>query len=232
MDRLIAEKQTKTEEKIETVAEVETSVEELAQTEQTEIIEDQMTENDKYLASFENMTLAEFRKREEEKKLEQFEQEKEELIQKQYEEKEVQPEPKKIEKQEVSQKIIEKPNYDLIQENTKIVKLTKTEKQKKKLSKKKLSLFLSLAMGISAVICLTNIIIIDHMSANLANLEYEYYEVNLPRYLKNIADLDSAKKGMEFVETYPEDILDAGQAGQKTNWFDKLCNFFSGLFGG
>lgn len=235
MDRLIAEVETKTEEKIETEVQVDEAVQEseIAVTEESEISEQAQTENSKYLSSFENMTLADFKKKEEEKKLQEFQQEKEVLIQKQYEEKpEEKPQPKKEEKQEVSQKIIEKPNYDLLQENTKIVKLTKNEKPKKKMSKKKLSLFLSLALGISAVICLTNVIIIDHMSANLSNIEYEYYDVNLPRYLKNIADLDSAKKGMEFVETYPEDILDAGQAGEQTNWFDKLCNFFSGLFGG
>ena len=44
--------------------------------------------------------------------------------------------------------------------------------------------------------------------------------------------IDTTKKGMEFIETFPEEEFDAGEAGKKSNWFDKLCNFFSGLFGG
>lgn len=93
-------------------------------------------------------------------------------------------------------------------------------------------MFLSIALGISAIICVSNVIAIDQMSSNLAGIEYELYEVNLPKYLKDIADLDTTKKGMEFIETFPEEEFDAGEAGKKSNWFDKLCNFFSGLFGG
>ncbi len=239
MDRLVAEKETITEEKIETKTaqqfeeKVETVV---AQTEEVE------TENAKYLNSFENLTVADFIKQEKEKELKQFELEKEKLIQKQFEKKEEkkqeivaeekQSEPEKKEKQEVSQKIIEKPNYDLISENSKIVKLTRNEKPKKKTSKKKLSLILSLVLAVSAIICISNVVAIEHMSSNLASVEHELYDVNLPKYLKDIADLDTTKKGMEFIETYPDEKFDAGSAGHKSNWFDKLCNFLSGLFGG
>ena len=232
MDRLVAEVETKTEEKIETEVAVETQEQTEVETVSQETVAAPVTENSKYLNSFENMTVADFKKQEEKKMLEEFEVEKEQLIQKQYEKLEEAPEPEKEKKQEVSQKIIEKPNYDFIQENDKVVTLSKKEKAKKKTSKKRLSLFLSLALGISAIICISNVIAIDHMSSNLAGLEYELYEVNLPKYLKDIADLDTTKKGMEFIETYPEDIYDAGESGQKTNWFDKVCNFFSGLFGG
>lgn len=242
MDRLTAETETEeetevaTEEKVETAVEevetqTETKPEESSASEEVEA-EPTVSQNSIYLHSFEDMTVADFLKKEEEEKAKQFEKEKEKLIQQQYEKK---PEPKKEEKEEkkeVSQKIIEKPNYDFLQEDSKIVKLSKKEKPKKKAGKKKLSLFLSIALGISAVICLTNVIVIDHLSNKLSNLEYDLYEVNLPQYLKNIADLDSTKKGMEFIETYPEDNFDAGEAGQKSNWFDKFCNFLSGLFGG
>lgn len=220
MDRLVAEVETKTEEKKKTQVAAPQAQPEV----ETAESETQTSENAKYLDSFENMTVADFRKQEEKRRLEEFEVEKEQLIKEQYE--------KKEEKQEVSQKIIEKPNYDFIQENDKVVKLSRKEKAKKKPSRKKLSLFLALALGISAIICVSNVIAIDHMSSNLAEIEYELYEVNLPKYLKDIANLDTTKKGMEFLETYPEEVFDAGQAGQKSNWFDKLCNFFSGLFGG
>lgn len=231
MDRLVAEAETKTEEKVET----EVAVETLEMTEapnSSEETESGLTENSKYLNSFENMTVADFKKQEEKKRLAEFEKEKETLIQNQYKQEEEMPQPEKEKKQEVSQKIIEKPNYDFIQENDKIVKLSKKEKPKKKSSKKKLSLILSVVLGIAAIICIGNVIAIDHMSSNLAGIEHELYEVNLPKYLKDIANLDTTKKGMEFIETYPEDIFDAGEAGHKTNWFDKFCNFFSGLFGG
>ena len=231
MDRLVAEVETKTEEKIETEVAVETEVE--AQSEANEVgqeTESQLTENSKYLNSFEDMTIAEFKKQEEDKRLAAFEAEKEKLIEKQYEKEEEKPQPEK--EQEVSQKIIEKPNYDFIQENDKIVKLSRKEQAKKKPVKKRLGLFLSIALGISAIICISNVIAIDYMASNLAEIEHDLYEVNLPKYLKDIADLDTTKKGMEFVETYPDDIFDAGEAGRRSNWFDKFCNFLSGLFGG
>ena len=37
---------------------------------------------------------------------------------------------------------------------------------------------------------------------------------------------------MEMIETYPEDMLDAGDLGKVSNWFDRLCNFIVGMFGG
>ena len=181
------------------------------------------------------MTVADFKKQEEEKRIKEFQLEKEKLIEKQFEKKEAPQQEQKEEKafkQEVSQNIIEKPNYDFIQESDKVVKLSRKENAKKKPRKKRLSLFLSIALGISAIICVSNVIAIDQMSSNLASIEYELYEVNLPKYLKDIADLDTTKKGMEFIETFPEEEFDAGEAGKKSNWFDKLCNFFSGLFGG
>lgn len=254
MDRLVAEKQTMTEQKVETETAKETEVKAEAQTEeQTDVqsatqeteseqkqeidteqtAEEPSTENERYLNSLENITIADYMKREEDKRVEQFEAEKDALVKQQYEKTtESEPEPATEKKQEVSQNIIDKPNYDFIQENEKIVKLSKKEKVKKKPERKRLSLFLSIALGISAIICISNIVAIDQMSSNLAGIEHEFYDVNLPKYLKDIADLDTTKKGMEFVETYPDEEFDAGESGHESNWFDKLCNFLSGLFGG
>lgn len=230
MDRLIAEIEKKTEVKTQQEVAKETEMQVEVETQiQEEFV--QSTENEKYLNSFENMTVADFKRQEEEKRIKEFEAERQQLIEKQYEKAE-ETAPEKTQKQEVSQNIIEKPNYDFLQESDKVVKLSKREKGKKKPVKKRLSLVLAIALGFSAIFCLANVIAIDHMSSNLAQLEYELYEVNLPKYLKDIADLDTTKKGMEFIETYPDQEFDAGESGQKSNWFDKFCNFISGLFGG
>lgn len=241
MDKLVAERETEIKEKLEIEAEVQKASDTEAKITEAETpsVEAQRDSSlnlrTEYLNSLENITVADYKRKEEEKKLKEFEQEKELLIQKQFETVKKLPakETKEIEeRQEVSQNIIEKPNYDLIQENSKVVKLSKKQEKKKSSSKKRLSLVLSIVLGVASVICLSNIIAVEQMSANLSEIEYELYEVNLPKYLKNIADLDSAKKGMDFIETYPEDFLDAGEIGEKSNWFDKLCGFLSGLFGG
>lgn len=230
MDRLIVQTEKQKEEKI--VVETEEKIEEKPEEETSQVLSSDVSNGKtEYLASLEDITVADYLKKEEEKKLKEFEKEKEDLIQKQYEKEEAQEENSQEEKT-VSQNIIEKPNYDLIQENKKIVRLKKKQKEKKSPSKKKLSLILSITLGIASIICVSNIIAIDQMSSNLAGLEYELYEVNLPKYLNDIANLDTTKKGMDFIETYPEEVYDAGEEGQKTNWFDKVCDFLSGLFGG
>ena len=60
----------------------------------------------------------------------------------------------------------------------------------------------------------------------------ETYQLNLYRYLKNITKLDTTKQGMQFLETYPGDGESAGEVGKQTNWFDSLCNWLGGVFGG
>ena len=87
-------------------------------------------------------------------------------------------------------------------------------------------------LGIASVLCVTNVAILQNYSSSLSQLETEFYEVNLPKYLKDVANLDTTKKSMEFLDTYPEEINNAGELGTKTNWFDKFCNFLGGLFGG
>lgn len=191
--------------------------------EQKTQIEEEKTD---YLKSFENMTLADVKKRQQEEEDKNFQIEKNQLIQEQFASNE------KKEEKEVCQNVVEKPNYDLIQGNKKIIKIKRLQKEQEKPKKKKLTLVLSIVLGICSVIFVGNMIAIDNMSSNLTQLEHEYYDVNLPQYVKNITNLDSAKRSMEFVETYPEELVDAGQITQKTNWFDKFCDFMSGLFGG
>lgn len=127
--------------------------------------------------------------------------------------------------------IIEKPNYDFLQEPKTIKLSKKSEKAKKKRSSKKAGIVLACALAGSAVICVTNAVLIDQMSASYVQID-ETYKFNLAKYLKNINNLDATKKSMDFLETYPDDLLNAGDLGEKSNWFDRLCNFLGGLFGG
>lgn len=182
-----------------------------------------------YLKSLEDITIGDYKKKEEQEKAEQFKKEKETLIQQQFET-EIKPEK---EDQTANQNIIEKPNYDLIEDNKKIVKLgrKKQEKQKPAAKKKNWFLALAIAFGISATICVTNAVIIDNMQSSIVQLE-ETYELNLAKYLKNLAKLDSTKESMEIIPTYPDEFYEAGEIGEKSNWFDRICNFIGGIFGG
>lgn len=224
MEKLVAEREveTKTEKTTETkqlnIPKVEIKVQEKPPIVQTE-----------YLNSFDkNMTVADFKRQEEQKEAEKFKIEKEELIQEQFK-----PVVSKAKlQQEVSEKVIEKPNYDFIQENKKVIHLKNKVRHNKKSNKKLAGIALACALGVSAVIGVVNVVILDNMNAGYTQIHHEYYDINLPKYLKNLTKIDTTKKGLDLVETYPEELLDAGEVGKSSNWFDKLCGFFSGIFGG
>lgn len=220
MDKLIVEKEVEVQTKIENenAKNIDLKSEELSQ----DIVFEKPSHQTEYLNSLENLTVADIKRQQEKKEAEEFKKEKEVLIEKQFE--------KVEQKQEVCQNIIEKPNYDFIEEK-KVVKLKTNKIEKKKRNKKIAGIVLSCALGASAIICVTNAVIIDNMSANFTQID-ETYKLNLYKYLKNIANLDSTKKSMEVIETYPEEILDAGNNGLATNWFDRICNFINGFFGG
>lgn len=218
MDRLVLEKE----------AEVETKIENTQTEQQKDEIELKQEEvsKTKYLSSLENMTIADFKRKEEDAKLKSFEKEKEVLIAMQYE-----PQTEIKKEKQVFQNVIEKPNYDLIEENKKVVKFKSTQKLKKKPSKKAASIAIACALAFTAGIAVANCVIIENMNSSYIQID-ETYQLNLASYLRNISNLDQAQKGMEFIETYPEEMLDAGDTGKKSNWFDRLCNFIAGIFGG
>lgn len=181
-----------------------------------------------YLNSLDKLTIADIKRKEEEKRDEEFKIEKKVLLENQYQTNTV----KQAQlKQEESQKIIEKPNYDLIEQPKKFVKLKTNAEEKKKSKKKVAGIILACALGAGAIVCVSNAVIIDNMNSHLLQID-EQYNINLLKYLKNLTDLDSTKKSMEIIETYPEETLPAGQNSQKSNWFDKICNFIGGIFGG
>lgn len=192
MDRLIEEKAVESKEKI--VTEEETVVENEKVEEKEEKIVVQPDPPYSYVYSFENITIGDIRKEEEKKKAEQFKQEKQELLKEQFKET-----PPQEPQQDKSDKIIEKPNYDLLEDNKKIVKLTKQEKQKKVKKKKLAGLAIACALGASAIICVTNAVIIDNMNANYIQID-ETYKFNLSKYLRDIYNLDTTKKSMELFD--------------------------------
>lgn len=234
MDRLIVEKETekkevtanKTQETPSVSIKLKVKEEQKPQAQQT-------TLKTEYLNSLEDMTIGDIKRQEEKKEAEQFKIDKEILIQQQFENSENEKQPAKEQKPQakVSQNIIEKPNYDLIEENKKIVKLKKKAKAKNVNKKKVAGIALACALGASAVVCVTNTILIDNMNTQFIQID-ETYKLNLAKYLQNIYKLDTTKQSMEIIETYPDELLDAGDLGEYSNWFDKICSFLGGLFGG
>lgn len=226
MERLVAETEVKTETEVQVETEKEV-VETQQPVLQQEIVPEETPTAEyksEYLKSFEDMTLGDMINKEEVARQKELQKEKEQLIEQQYTQEEKQEE-----------KIIEKPNFDLIEPDKRVIKLRKKQAKtqpKERTKNKKFGLILAIGLGIASILCVTNVAILEHYSSSLSQLETEFYEVNLPKYLKDVANLDSTKKSMEFLDTYPEEINDAGELGTKTNWFDKFCNFWSRLFGG
>lgn len=133
--------------------------------------------------------------------------------------------------------VIETPNYDLLPElapekKKRVLKLEKAvEKQKpKSVSWLKRA---ALALGIGVTIALgvfTAVELSDSISAyNAAQSEYS---VNVATLMQKIASVDSGNKMSELVETFPEQLLRPGDFEEQSNWFDRVCNFLSGITGG
>lgn len=141
-----------------------------------------------------------------------------------------------------SSSIIEKPNYDFIEpltsdEAEKIYKIEKQEKVDKKSSKfgKRLRIALfSLVMAVCGIWGIANIVNINTVKSELDSLSNIYYNINLPSYLRNLAQLDAVNQdNMEnLFQTIPEEAQPPTQIEAKSNWFDRFCEFLAGLFGG
>lgn len=133
---------------------------------------------------------------------------------------------------------IDSPNYDFIEELTpqeaeKVYKLEreKSEAKPKNVFKKlRLALF-SLIAGVCLVWGIVNTVQIAQLQdqINLANQEYQ---LKLGQYLSKLATLDSVSSYNELFETTPEEMLPPASMPEKSNWFDRFCNFITGIFGG
>ena len=235
MDRLVEEPQTETKETHPAVKIKLKETTPISQTEQnvekTTEVPEQESENSRYINSFKDITVADIKRQQEEKEVAEFEKQKEDLIQAQFSSSPAQVEEKQEKTQSVNVKVIEKPNYDLIEENKKIIKLKKKTKSKSINKKKVAGIVLACTLGASAIVCVTNAVMIDSMNSSFVQID-ETYNLNLAKYLKNLYKLDTTKNSMDIIETYPEEKHEAGDLGQHSNWFDKICSFIAGLFGG
>lgn len=136
--------------------------------------------------------------------------------------------------------VIEKPNYDYIEtltevEREKVFKVEKKQEAKAKPKPSKLKLIvISILFAIFGVWGVVNIAQIDNLGNRIAEVAYDYYEFNLPKYLKNLGSLDATNSSnMEnLFETIPDEDKSPSEIIEKSNWFDRFCNFIAGLFGG
>ena len=136
--------------------------------------------------------------------------------------------------------VIEKPNYDFIESLTDAQRekifiksddeLQSDAKPKPNKFKKALICILFAIFGVWGI---TNIAMIDNINGQISQLASEY-NMNLISYLNNINNLDATNsKNMEnLFETIPSEQTPPTTIGEKSNWFDRFCNFISGLFGG
>ncbi len=136
--------------------------------------------------------------------------------------------------------VIEKPNYDYVETLTetqreKIFKIERAEKSKTQTKPKRLKLvIISVLFALFGVWGVVNIAQIDNLGSQIAEVAKDYYEINLPKYLKKLTSLDATNSGnMEnLFETIPDEDISPSEIFEKSNWFDRICNFIAGLFGG
>lgn len=136
--------------------------------------------------------------------------------------------------------IIERPNYDFIEElseqqREKIFKIEKENKDnevKPKTNKLK-SILIAILFAIFGIWGIVNIATIDSLNSQISDISAEY-DMNLISYLNNLHNLDATNgENMEnLFQTIPKDEVPANSIGKESNWFDRFCNFIAGLFGG
>ncbi len=183
--------------------------------EKVEEVEEKKEIYDGYLSNFENLTLSDVKPQEAVKEQEPVAQVAEEVV---GEEK-----PLAVQERTVKKLIIEKPNYDFI------AKSNKKEKPKRKGKLK--TIVLACALAVCSVLCVSGAVMCDQLNNNYLELQ-DTYDLNLRSYLSNINKLNITNQGLEFLETYPEELNTPSSIGETTNWFDRIANFIAGLFGG
>ncbi len=137
------------------------------------------------------------------------------------------------ERETKSSLIIEKPNYELMEELPKRKKKVLSIRENKTTHKPKLKLkyaILGVTLGLFIGISISNTVMISALEQSYIEAT-EKYELNLAQLIQNVEKLDITSEGVDFIETYPDEG-DVGTIAEQTNWFDKICNFFSRLFGG
>lgn len=232
MDRLILEAKTEVKEaSVQTKADEKQEVKKIEITLEEKVIskqeqkEQEITEKEEveeviyngYLSNFENLTLSDV------KSQETVDEVAEEVQSEEIEDKEQISPPQVEEEKTVKKLIIEKPNYDFI------AKSNKKEKPRRKGKLK--TIVLACALAICSVLCVSGAVMCDQLNDNYLELQ-DTYDLNLRTYLSNINKLNITNQGLEFLETYPEELNAPSDIGKTSNWFDRLANFIAGLFGG
>lgn len=136
--------------------------------------------------------------------------------------------------------VVETPNYDFIKEispekRKKIYRIEKnasaTNSKPFTFNKRLKMILFGLAFFIAGGFCLSSGIQLANASNALQAAQSEY-QISLSKLIKNISKTDSGNKALELIETYPDEIETPSSIAKDTNWFDKICNFISGIFGG
>ncbi len=133
--------------------------------------------------------------------------------------------------------VVEKPNYDQLEvltesERKKIFKIEK--KQTSSLKPNRLKYYIvGILIAIFGIWGIVNIATIDNVSSQIAEVSTQY-QMNLATYLRNLQALDAtnSENMKNLFETIPEEGGSVTQIQEKSNWFDRFCNFIEGLFGG
>lgn len=134
--------------------------------------------------------------------------------------------------------IIEKPNYDFIEELTpeeqqKVYKVTREQQEAKpnKFSKRLRIALFGLVSTVCLIIGIVNVVEITNLQGQIGSATQEY-QLNLANYLTKLGTLDTASSYNELFETTPSQPLPPSSMPKLSNWFDRICNFIAGIFGG
>lgn len=138
------------------------------------------------------------------------------------------------------QAVVETPNYDMIKEispekRKQIYKVEKTENQEKAkpfaFNKKLKIILFGIVFLLAGAFCITSGVQMLNSSTAMQVAQTEY-DLSLSKLLKKMSKIDSGNKSLELIETHPTDLNTPSSIEESSNWFDRLCNFISGLFGG
>ena len=134
--------------------------------------------------------------------------------------------------------IIEKPNYDFIEsltpdEEKKIYKIEKEQEKAKPntFGKRLRAILFSLVVAVCGIWGIANVVSITNLESEITAVN-EVYQLNLINYLSKLGTLDSASNYNDLFETHPVKPNSPSQIASSSNWFDRICNFIAGLFGG
>jgi len=133
--------------------------------------------------------------------------------------------------------VVEKPNFDKIEElpfekRKKIFKVEKEKVENKKASNKKLKLAIAcVCLVILSAFCITTGVEIAKANQSLQAVQSEY-SANLGTLIQKIYSTETGNRSLSLFETYPEENLTASSFYETSNWFDRFCKFLTEFFGG